>query len=279
MTQAAATIKAPALRAAAGYVRESTEEQGQGFSPEMQRKAIERWAADHGYEIVEWYVDYISGREAEKRGDFKRLINDARDGRFQGVIAFHTSRFARNAQEAQIYKNLLRKKLGVSVEFATQHFGDPNDPSAWLNERLNEIIDEHLSINISFWVSNGLQEKKDQGYLIGTLPFGYHRPSPDNTKDAEPHPVEAPIVREVFERYATGTETFATIATSLNARGLRGHRQKTWSRDTVRELLLNATYAGYISPRRGQLEDGVKGKFEAIVSDALAPGSRHTRTA
>jgi len=144
MTQlAAATVEAPVLKAAAGYVRESTEEQGQGFSPEMQRKAIERWAADHGYEIVEWYVDYISGREAEKRGDFKRLIDDARDGRFRAVIAFHTSRFARNAQEAQIYKNLLRKKLGIAVEFATQHFGDPSDPSAWLNERLNEVIDEH----------------------------------------------------------------------------------------------------------------------------------------
>jgi hypothetical protein len=28
------------------------------------------------------------------------------------------------------------------------------------------------------------EEKKDQGYLIGTLPFGYRRPAQDNTKDA-----------------------------------------------------------------------------------------------
>ena len=269
MSQPLAATTEVALKPAAGYLRESTEEQGQGWSPDVQRKAISQWAAEHGYFIVDWYVDFVSGRDAEKRGEFKRLIEEAQTGRFVAVLAFHTSRFARNSAEASAYKKLLRKKLGIEVTFVTQHFGDPNDPNGWLNERLNEVIDEHQSITIGFWVAHGLREKRSQGYLVGMLPYGLTRPAPDNRKDAVAHPDEAPVVRDIYERYASGTETYGTIAVRLNDRGLRGRRGKPWTKDTVREVLSNATYAGYLTRKRGRLEGAERGKFEALVTDDL----------
>ena len=46
------TNSAPvAQRRAVAYVRESTEEQGKGFSPEGQRQAIAAYARDHGFEF------------------------------------------------------------------------------------------------------------------------------------------------------------------------------------------------------------------------------------
>lgn len=93
----------PAARAAA-YVRESTEEQGQGFSPDAQRQAIAKFAAENELEIVGEYCDFHSGwRKADGRPEFQRLMADAAERRFDVVLVFHTSRFARNQVEARRY--------------------------------------------------------------------------------------------------------------------------------------------------------------------------------
>lgn len=97
------------VQCAAAYIRESTEEQGQGFSPDAQRQAIGRFAAENDFELVGEYCDYHSGwRKSEARPDFQRLMADAAEGRFDVVLVFHTSRFARSQVEARQYKKMLR---------------------------------------------------------------------------------------------------------------------------------------------------------------------------
>jgi DNA invertase Pin-like site-specific DNA recombinase len=110
-------------RRAVAYVRESTEEQGRGYSPDGQRQAIARYATDHGLTLGEEYLDFETGRLADKRPGFQRLIEDAMDHRFDCVLVFHTSRFARNTVEAKRYKKLLRSELGIDVISVTQPLG------------------------------------------------------------------------------------------------------------------------------------------------------------
>ena len=53
---------------AAAYVRESTEEQGQGFSPDAQRQAITNFARENDLELIGEYCDFHSGwRKSEAR--------------------------------------------------------------------------------------------------------------------------------------------------------------------------------------------------------------------
>ncbi|MHB1469668.1 MAG: recombinase family protein [Solirubrobacteraceae bacterium] len=112
------------LRAVA-YIRESTEEQGQGFSPDAQRQGIARFAPENELELVGEYCDFHSGwRKSEARPQFQRLMADAADGRFDVVLVFHTSRFARNQVEARRYKQLLREHLGIRVISVTQPMGE-----------------------------------------------------------------------------------------------------------------------------------------------------------
>jgi hypothetical protein len=40
-------------RRAVAYIRESTEEQGRGYSPDGQRQAIARYAEDYGLELID----------------------------------------------------------------------------------------------------------------------------------------------------------------------------------------------------------------------------------
>jgi site-specific DNA recombinase len=96
---------------AAAYVRESTEEQGQGFSPDAQREAIRRFAEENELDLVSEYSDFHSGwKKADGRRHFQRLMADAAERRFDVVLVYHTSRFARNQAESRRYKQLLRER-------------------------------------------------------------------------------------------------------------------------------------------------------------------------
>ena len=257
----------PAARAAA-YVRESTEEQGQGFSPDAQRQAVVKFAAENDLTIVGEYCDFHSGwRKADGRPEFQRLMADAAERRFDVVLVFHTSRFARNQVEARRYKALLRERLGIRVVSVTQPMGDdPSDPSLFLAESIHEMFDEYYSVSLSFWTRAGLAEKARQGHLVGQLPWGYVR-DPD-TSEAVPDPDRAPLVLGMFERYATGHESDRAIAAWLNAKGARTARGRAFGKDTVREMLVNASYCGYVTGLRDQSRE-IRGRHEPIVLEAL----------
>ena len=253
-------------RRAAAYIRESTEEQGRGYSPDGQRQAIARYAAEHGMQLVEEYIDFQTGRHADKRPDFQRLIEDAMEHRFEVVLIFHTSRFARNTIEAKHYKKLLRTQLGIEVISVTQPLGaDANDPAAFLSESVHEIFDEYYSVSLSFWVKMGLREKARQGLLTGSLPWGL---SKGEDGIAVPDPERAPFVLRLFEMYATGRHTDRTLAEWLNLQGQRTTKGRSFSTDTVREMLCNTAYCGYVSARRDKSKT-IKGVHEAIVPEEL----------
>src|SRR3954452_21659447 len=43
--------------------------------------------------VVRRYQDFISGREAQKRPGFQRILADARAGLFDVILVYHSSRF------------------------------------------------------------------------------------------------------------------------------------------------------------------------------------------
>ncbi len=88
------------------------------------------------------------------------------------------------------------------------------------------------------------------------------------TKLAVPDPARAPLVLEMFERYAAGQESDRTLAAWLNAKGALSARGRQFGKDTVRDMLCNAAYAGYVTGLRDQSR-AIRGLHEAIVPEAL----------
>src|SRR6266545_1038260 len=64
-------------RRAIAYIRESTEEQGEGLLARGQRQAIARYADEHALELLDEYLDFERGRAADTRPGFQRLVEDA----------------------------------------------------------------------------------------------------------------------------------------------------------------------------------------------------------
>ena len=224
------------------YVRVSDERQDE-YSPDSQLKKIREYASKEGYTIPDEYVFYddgISGRNVKKRDDFNRMIAMAKEKShpFETIFVWKFSRFARNQEQAILYKNLLRKN-GVSVVSVSEPI--PDGHFGTLIERIIEWMDEFYSINLGVEVSRGMEEKFSRGEPTNNAPFGY------NMKDKQwfINEEEAEIVREVFKRFTDG-EGVRAIAVDLGNRGVKTIRGNAPDNRWVDYMLNNPAYIGQL---------------------------------
>ena len=230
------------LKIGSAYIRVSDERQDE-YSPDSQLKKIRDYASKEGYIIPDEYVFYddgISGRNVKKRDDFNRMIATAKEKShpFETIFVWKFSRFARNQEQAILYKNLLRKNdvsvVSVSEPIPDGHFGT-------LIERIIEWMDEFYSINLGAEVVRGMTEKASRGEPNCLPPIGYRM----ENKKWYPDEEYAPIVREIFERYADG-EGSRAIAVSLHDRGIVTKNGKKVDNRRIDYILHNPAYIGKV---------------------------------
>jgi len=260
------------------YIRESTEEQDKGYSPENQKERINDFAQKNGIKIVRIYKDLLSGTSADNRESFQEMIEDAMKKKFEKILVFHSSRFARNISEARRYKKLLREKLSIDVISISQNFGDWNDPSSFLNESINEVFDEYTSKQIGFWVKTNLKAKRSKGRQLGNPPIGYYRKQLgyDRERDRKIletnwsiNKKEARLVNKVFELYASRKYSIADIANILTKEGCITKHKNPFTYDSVRGILKNKSYIGLVYSPRKDWEDLTSTIHKPIVSEEL----------
>lgn len=230
------------LKIAAAYIRVSTDRQTE-LSPDSQIKVVKDYARANGYIIPQEYIfrdDGISGRRADKRPAFNEMIAAAKQkpSPFSAIMVWKYSRFARNQEEAIVYKSML-KKNNVSVISCSETLDD--SPYSSLIERIIEWMDEYYSIRLSGEVKRGMQEKVERGQAVAIPSFGY------NIIDKKYiiNKATAPYVRKIFSDYITGKGSTA-IARELNALGVRTTRGNKWENRTVEYILSNPVYIGKI---------------------------------
>lgn len=230
------------LKTAAAYIRVSTDNQTE-LSPDSQIKEIRKYAKQHGYIVPNEYIfrdDGISGRRAEKRPDFIRMIAIAKQkpAPFSAVLLWKFSRFARNQEESIFYKGMLAKN-NIEVKSISEPILD--GPFGSLIERIIEWFDEFYSINLSGEVKRGMTERVERGGAVSIPAFGYNI----FDKKYVINPDTAPIVRQIYADYLNGMGALQ-IAHKLNDMGIRTTRGNLWENRTVDYVLRNPVYIGKI---------------------------------
>jgi site-specific DNA recombinase len=233
---------------AALYTRVSTPEQAEkGLSIPTQEKSLRKYAKDNGYVVVRHYSDEGESATTDSRTDFQKMVGDAQKTPkpFDAILTYRTDRFARNREDAVVYKYLLRKKCEIDVIFVTQPFDD--SPIGQLLEGILECVDQFYSQNLSRVVKSCMVERAMQGRLNSRPPFGY---TADEDGKCVIEPEEAKIVKWIYREYLKG-RGFKSIAMELAA-GPPVYRtcangEKTpykWNVPTVRAILVNRAYLG-----------------------------------
>lgn len=94
---------------AALYIRVSTEEQAEhGYSLDAQKKRLIEYCNKNNIEIYKIYADEgISGHSITKRKALQELLQDAKEHKFEYLLAYKTDRLARNLLDLLTIKNAL----------------------------------------------------------------------------------------------------------------------------------------------------------------------------
>lgn len=234
------------LRYGALYVRVSTDKQEE-LSPDAQKRLGLEYAKKHNILIQPDHIfidSGISGRKADKRPEFQRMIAMAKsaDRPFSAILVWKFSRFARNQEESIVYKSMLHKQCGVDVISITEPLID--GPFGSLIERIIEWMDEYYSINLSGEVRRGMTEKAMRGGYQTTPCLGYA--SPGHNLPFTVVPEEADIVKYIFDQYANKHRDVTAIARSLNRRNILTKRGNTFEKRNVTYILKNRFYIGKV---------------------------------
>ena len=232
---------APDLRIVAAYIRVSTDDQVE-LSPASQLVEIRKWAASHGYLVPDEYVyrdEGITGRKVVGRDAFRRMIGVAKTKPkpFDAILLWKFSRFARNRDDAVMYKSILRKQLGIDVISISEPMAEGK--MGIITEALIEAMDEYYSINLAEEVKRGMEEKHRRGELQSTPAYGYF------VKENVLTPIEpeATHIKDIFRRFIAGEGTYS-IARWMNSIGARTHRGNRFENRTVEYILRNPVYIG-----------------------------------
>ncbi len=235
------------LKTAACYIRVSTDKQEE-LSPASQLKEIKKWAKENGYILTSEYIfmehEGVSGRSADKRQEFQRMIAIAKTKPkpFDAIILWKFSRFARNQEEATFYKGLLRKKLGIDVISISEPILE--GMFGRLIEMIIEWFDEYYSVNLAGEVMRGMIEKAQRGGYQNTPPFGYTPNKDTGVPDIVPE--QAQVVRIIFDMAADMTNSYYDICQHLNSSGLYTRHGCVWRQKELKYLLQNPFYIGKI---------------------------------
>lgn len=230
----------------AGYIRVSSEKQVDGYSLDAQRKAIEGYVAARGDgELIRVYIDGgESAKTVMNRDQFLEMRRDASNQKFDALVVHKFDRLNRNRMDAMSVKTLLRHDYGIKVFSATEPSEDQDGPMGALVEGILESVADWFSRNLAAEVHKGRLEKAEQGIYQSTYrPYGY---LPDKDLGLIPHPDEAPVVRWLFDEYATGAYSYYALSKILNDQGILTPTNRPWDKAALARLLTNPVYAGKI---------------------------------
>ena len=168
-----------------------------------QESMLIEYAKQHNFRIAKIYRDDdYSGLYAD-RPEFNKLIEDAKLGRFEIVIAKTQARFTRNIEhlERYLHHDFVEwgiRFIGVVDNVDTNVLG--NKKARQINGLINEWYCEDLSANIKA----SFRIKQLRGEFIGSsAPYGYIK-DPNNHHRLIPDDYAANVVRFIFSLYLAG---------------------------------------------------------------------------
>ena len=187
------------------------------------------------------YVDEgLSAATTKKREDFHRMVEDGKAGLFDLIITKEITRFARNTLDSILYTRELLS-AGVGVFFQNDNINTFDEDSELRLTIMSGIAQDELR-KLSSRVKFGHAQAIKKSVVLGNSRiFGYVKDGGRLVIDEG----EAPMVRELFELYASGDYSMKQIETLFWDRGYRNHNGKKIAHTTMSGMISNPKYKGY----------------------------------
>ena len=230
------------------YARYSSDLQREE-SIEDQLRLCQARSAKEGWLVVECYFDMAQSGSTTFRPRYQQMLRDARDGKFDIVLAESLDRLSRDQENiAGFYKILQFNR----VQLITLGEGLVSELHIGLKGTMNALFIKDLAAK----THRGMQGRIEAGRSASGISFGYRirREFDDRGEPVrggrEVVTEEAALIVKIFEMFAQGRSP-RDIARALNHDQLPGPRGHQWRDTTIRGhggrgtgILRNELYIG-----------------------------------
>lgn len=274
------------------YLRKSREDleaelHGEGDTLLRHERRLMDLAKKMNLNIGQVYREIVSGESIDARPEVKKLIHDVEQGKWKGVLVVEVERLARGDTLDQ---GIIARAFTISgTKIITPlKIYDPANPSDMEYFEFGLFMSRREYATINRRIQDGRKISTMEGkWIYGEAPYGYERIKISNDKGYALKPLEgeAAAVLLMYQWYANEHVGSYTISIRLDERGYRNRRGEKFSPSSIRDILKNPVYAGYVTwgkrPEVKQIEDGhvvkkrIQGGPEMILKrglhDAIIP--------
>ena len=250
---------------AAIYARFSSENQSDA-SIDDQVRVCRRYAELQGFMVSAVYDDPAISGASTLRPGYQKLLEDARHGVFEIIVAEGLDRLSRDlADVALLYKHL--SYLGIRLVTVAE--GLVNELHVGLKGTMNALYLKDLAQK----THRGLEGRVRNGMSGGGNCYGYDL-VPGQPGARKINESQAAIVVRIMEEYAAGRSPRA-IATQLNKERVPGPRGRSWRDSAIRGhitrgagILNNELYIGRLVWNRQRfMKDPASGRRRSRRND------------
>lgn len=263
------------------YLRKSradieAEARGDGETLAKHRTALHDLAKRRGLIIAQEYAEIVSGDTIAARPQMQKLLDDVKAGLYAGVIVNDIDRLGRGDsidQEIIKYTFAASRTLiitpGRDIDLANPTDDDMMDFSMFMARFELKKISQRM-------MQGRVRSAASGKWISSNPPYGYR--VADDLR-LEPDPDRAPIIRMIFDWYASGEAGYSVIAKRLNEMGIKTAYGNAFVPRSIQAILHNPAYIGRVEWGRNKtisvIENGTKVKHrrkaEPVVAEAAHP--------
>lgn len=244
------------------YCRKSSEARDrQALSIEAQKRELSDFAKQYGLKIVEVIEESQSAYKGG-RPLFNRMMDHIEAGVANGILTWKPDRLARNAIDGGRVINGLDTSFLREIRTPSDIFRqEDNRVMLWLAFGMSNDLSRQISLN----VKRGNRQKYARGEFVGKAPLGYKNAEVGNSRNIVIDPDKGPLVRRLFEEYATGKYSVMDMSRMADEWGLTSvYKHKLPKSEMYRLLQRTAYYGVYIHNREPH-----QGTYEPLIPKPL----------
>ena len=247
------------------YIRVSTDEQTNGYSPADQEERLIKHCQKNDIEIVSISHEDESAKDFLHRPEWQNILLFLKKNKNSvDIILFAKwDRFSRNVAEAYITIREL-KKYNVEPQAMEQPL-DFSIPESKIMLAVYlaapEVDNDRRALN----TFNGMRKAKKEGYWVTRPIVGYKRFTDENKKPLMvlEGGIKEAQMRKVFTEFATGLYTMEQLRRKMYKEGLK------ISRTCFPDILKNKAYIGkiFIPAYKDDVAHWIDAKHEPLISE------------
>lgn len=249
------------------YARVSSKEQEEtGYSLPSQEKLLKEYAERKGLTIAKVFSIAESASGAKQRKVFAEMLGYLEKNKIQNLLCEKVDRLTRNLKEAVTANEWIESDETRSIHFVKQNLvihkhAKSDEKFRW---DIEIVLAKKFISNLSEEVRKGQKEKIAQGWLPAKPPLGYKTIGEKGHKIHVLNEATAPLVKRMFELYATGNYSLNALAQVMYKEGLRNGSKK-FGKSRIHESLSDPFFYGKIR-WNGEI---YAGQHEPLISKEL----------